>query len=138
MASDFELSGPDGETVRLSDFQGQPVAVTFMHTWWAACNASAPEFRKAYEKYQDQGFEVLSISIQEGDAEVIDFIDRYGLTYPFMIDRTGAVTADYEVSGTPTTYFIAPDGTIVDELPGVVSQRWLEGNLENYIDVDRS
>jgi hypothetical protein len=33
MASDFELSGPDGETVRLSDFRGQPVAVTFMHTW---------------------------------------------------------------------------------------------------------
>jgi thioredoxin-related protein len=55
-----------------------------------------------------------------------------------MIDRTGAVTADYEVSGTPTTYFIAPDGTIVDELPGVVSQRWLEGNLDNYIDIDRS
>ena len=33
IASDFELSGPDGETVSLSDFRGQPVAVTFMHTW---------------------------------------------------------------------------------------------------------
>ncbi len=33
MAPDFELSGPDGDTVRLSDFRGQPVAVTFMHTW---------------------------------------------------------------------------------------------------------
>jgi len=50
-----------------------------------------------------------------------------------MIDRTGAVTAEYEVSGTPTTYFIAPDGTIVDELSGVVSERWLEENIEDYI-----
>jgi len=33
LAPDFELAGIDGETVRLSDFRGQPVAVTFMHTW---------------------------------------------------------------------------------------------------------
>ncbi|MFQ5420885.1 MAG: hypothetical protein ACE5FD_00180 [Anaerolineae bacterium] len=33
LAPDFELVGINGETVRLSDFRGQPVAVTFMHTW---------------------------------------------------------------------------------------------------------
>ncbi len=32
-APDFELSTPDGQTVRLSDYLGQPVAVTFMHTY---------------------------------------------------------------------------------------------------------
>lgn len=33
LAPDFELETPDGETVRLSDYRGQPVAVTFMHTY---------------------------------------------------------------------------------------------------------
>ena len=32
LAPDFELETPDGEAVRLSDYRGQPVAVTFMHT----------------------------------------------------------------------------------------------------------
>ena len=32
-APDFELRGVDGESVRLSDFRGRPVVVTFMHTW---------------------------------------------------------------------------------------------------------
>ncbi len=32
LAPDFELETPDGETVRLSDYRGEPVAVTFMHT----------------------------------------------------------------------------------------------------------
>ncbi|NNC81372.1 MAG: redoxin domain-containing protein [Acidimicrobiales bacterium] len=32
LAPDFELETPDGETVRLSDYRGRPVAVTFMHT----------------------------------------------------------------------------------------------------------
>lgn len=33
LAPDFELSGVDGNMVRLSDFRGQPVVLNFMHTW---------------------------------------------------------------------------------------------------------
>ena len=33
LAPDFELSNKDGDLLKLSDFRGQPVAVTFMHTW---------------------------------------------------------------------------------------------------------
>lgn len=33
VAPDFELTSKDGELVRLSDYRGRPVAVTFMHTW---------------------------------------------------------------------------------------------------------
>jgi cytochrome oxidase Cu insertion factor (SCO1/SenC/PrrC family) len=32
-APDFSLVSNDGETVALSDYRGQPVAVVFMHTW---------------------------------------------------------------------------------------------------------
>ena len=33
LAPDFELQTNTGDTVRLSDYRGQPVAVTFMHTY---------------------------------------------------------------------------------------------------------
>lgn len=33
LAPDFELETTTGDTVRLSDYRGQPVAVTFMHTY---------------------------------------------------------------------------------------------------------
>ncbi|HID52208.1 MAG TPA: redoxin domain-containing protein [Anaerolineae bacterium] len=33
VAPDFELVSISGEPVKLSDYQGRPVAVTFMHTW---------------------------------------------------------------------------------------------------------
>ncbi len=90
--------------------------------------------RAAYDKYQDQGFEVLSISVREDDAPVADFVARYGLTYPFLMDRSGSTSVDYGVATTPTTYFISPDGELVDSLPGVVSQRWLEGNITQFLE----
>jgi peroxiredoxin len=73
------------------------------------------------------------VSIQEGDAEVADFISRHALTYPFLMDRTGQISTTYKVTTTPTTYFIAPDGTIADVLAGAVNQRWLENNIDDYI-----
>lgn len=89
--------------------------------------------RTAYDKYKDQGFEVLSVSVQEGENEVAHFIDRYGLTYPFLMDFTGDVSVEYGVATTPTTYFISPDGTIVDTLAGVVRASWLEDNIRDYV-----
>lgn len=89
----------------------------------------------AHEKYNDQGFEILSISIQEPDADVADFINRHGLNYPFLMDRSASASNAYAISTTPTTYFIAPDGTVVDSLAGVVSQSWLEGNIDDYLTV---
>jgi len=85
--------------------------------------------RSAYETYQDDGFVVLSVSIQENDGAVADFIARYGLTYPFLMDRDGQISRDYRVVATPTTYFIGPDGVVIDVLPGVVREGWLEQNI---------
>ncbi len=89
--------------------------------------------RAAYEKYNTQGFEVLSVSIQEGDAEVAEFIERHGLEYPLLMDRAGTTSATYEVTSTPTTYFISPEGTIVDSVSGVVSEEWLVANVVQYL-----
>ena len=33
LAPDFELPNNSGELVRLSDYRGQPVVLSFMHTW---------------------------------------------------------------------------------------------------------
>jgi len=60
-------------------------------------------------------------------------VQRYGLEYPFLMDRQATVFNRYGVLSTPTTYFISPDGLIVDRTVGVVSQGWLERNIERYI-----
>lgn len=90
--------------------------------------------RAAYENHKAHGFEVLSVSIQEADTAVEDFVAAHGLDYQFLMDRTGEISSAYEVTTTPTTFFITPDGTIADSTTGVVSRDWLEGNINDHVD----
>ncbi len=85
--------------------------------------------RAAYDKYQDDGFVVLSVSIQENNAAVENFIAQYGLLYPFLMDTDGKISRSYNVLSTPTTYFVDPTGVITNILPGVVSERWIDANM---------
>lgn len=84
----------------------------------------------AYDKYQDDGFVVLSVSVQESNTAVDDFIAQYGLEYRFLLDTDGSVSNSYNVFSTPTTYFINVDGVIASIfLPGIVSEGWIDANM---------
>lgn len=89
--------------------------------------------RAAYETHKTHGFEVLSVSVGETDAAIEGFVTKHGLDYRFLMDRTGDISTTYEVTTTPTTYFIAPDGTIADSLTGVVTRDWLDDHIANYV-----
>ena len=43
------------------------------------------------------------------------------------------MSLDYDVSTTPTTFFISPDGEIVDVLAGTVDRGWLERNIARFL-----
>ena len=85
--------------------------------------------RAAYDNHRDEGFTVLSVSVRESDQVITDFISRHGLTYPFLMDRDGSASLDFKVMTTPTTFFIGPDGTIIDTKVGMVSREWLERHI---------
>jgi peroxiredoxin len=86
--------------------------------------------RAAYSQFQNDGFVVLSVSIQEDETAVADFISRHDLSYPFVMDTDGNISQNYSIYTTPTTYFVNPDGVIINILPGMMTQQWITANLE--------
>jgi peroxiredoxin len=111
-AKDFELEAIDRRKYRLSDLKGKVVLVSFWATWCGPCVAEMPLFTRMYEKYKDQGFEILAVSADDpGDREkVLRFAKEHRLNFPVLYDE-GVVNL-YEVAGFPGNVFIDRQGNV--------------------------
>jgi peroxiredoxin len=128
-APDIALHNLNGETVRLSDFRGQPVMINFWAVWCHFCLIEMPDMQAAYDRYQDQGFVILGIDVREDRARVSSFVEELGLTFPILLDSEGHVTQRYQVRGLPTSYFVDAEGVIVGTRVGPVDAAWINEHL---------
>jgi cytochrome c biogenesis protein CcmG/thiol:disulfide interchange protein DsbE len=119
-APDFSLPALSEETLTLSRLRGRAVVLNFWATWCPPCRAEMPAFQRLYARYADRGLMVIAINATFSDAPeaVADFRRRYGLTFPILLDASGAVNQRYRVTALPTTFFIDPQGTIREVVVG--------------------
>lgn len=133
-APDFSLKTLTGETIRLSDLQGQAVMVNFWATWCPPCRAEMPAIQQVYDKYRGQNFTVLAVNLQEGEAQVADFAGQMGLTFPILIDQEGTVFARYRVNGLPSTFFVDRQGVIrTVTLGGPMTEAFIDSQVADLL-----
>ncbi|BCB05674.1 redoxin domain-containing protein [Bacillus sp. KH172YL63] len=120
----------DGESVRLSDYQGKKVILNFWATWCPPCKAEMPHMQKYYEKKaESENVEILAVnltSMDEGQKAVQQFVDGYGLTFPILMDETGDAGELYRAFTIPTTYMIDTNGTIQHKIVGPMNEDMME------------
>lgn len=129
MAPDLALENLSGETIRLSDLFGQPVMINFWAVWCGFCRIELPEMQSVYEAYQDQGFTILAVDVQEEASDVADFVQKLGLTFPILLDAQGEITRSFRVRGLPTSYFVDQNGVIIGKQVGPVDEAWMKRYL---------
>jgi cytochrome c biogenesis protein CcmG/thiol:disulfide interchange protein DsbE len=56
-------------------------------------------------------------------------VERFGVTYPILLDGSGMVAKEYRAAGLPTSVFVDRDGVIQVRHSGYLS----EGQLEQYL-----
>jgi peroxiredoxin len=136
LAPDFSLQTTDGETYALSDLRGQAVLINLWATWCPPCRAEMPAIQKMYEEYQDQGLIVLAINstVQDEASAIAPFVSEYGLTFPVLLDETGAVATAYQLRSLPSSYFIGRDGVIREVvIGGPMSEALLRTRIEDIL-----
>ena len=86
----------------MNDYTGNLIFLNFWATWCPYCRAERDALQTTYQKYQDQGFIVLSVSIDRGDAETVQkFIREHGITFPNLHDQMSRVASEFGVRGVP-------------------------------------
>lgn len=116
-ATDFVLTNVQGEKVRLSDYRGKPVVLNFWATWCGPCKEEMPYINKVYENHKNKDdVVILAINNKESKFAVKNFINRYDIKFPVLLDRKGDISDEgYHIVPIPTTFFINKRGVIVDK-----------------------
>ena len=113
---DFTQNDPDGNPVTLSELaQGKLLLVDFWASWCPDCRKANPDVVAAYQKYHDQGFDVLGVSFDTNKEAWLAAIEKDGLTWTQVSDLQGwsnAAGALYAISFIPQNALIK-DGMIV-------------------------
>jgi len=116
-APDFEETKPDGTKMKLSDLKGKVVLLDFWASWCGPCRRENPAVVKLYEKYKDQGFTVLSVSLDKKKENWLGAIKKDNLSWPnhvsdlkFWQSRVGKI---YGVGSIPFTVLIDAEGNII-------------------------
>jgi peroxiredoxin len=129
-APDFVLTDLNGKKHRLSDYRGKGVFLNFWGTWCKPCEKEMPYMNKQYEVYKKKGVEVLAVNVGESELSVKKFVERFGLTFPVMIDQQEQVMHAYDVNPLPTTFLIDKNGKIVDIITGTMTESMVQQYME--------
>jgi peroxiredoxin len=133
-APEFTLETHEGDIVSLADLRGQVVLVNFWATWCPPCRAEMPAIQQVYETYQEEGFTVLAVDVQENEAQVAAFARESGLSFPILLDRDGSVSARYQVRAMPSTFFVDQDGVIQEvTLGGPMTASFIESQVTGLL-----
>jgi cytochrome c-type biogenesis protein len=114
LARDYAATTLEGESVSLESLRGQVVLLNLWATWCGPCRMETPYLQAVYEEYRDDGFEVVGISMDTGDAadDVAMFVDEYEVTYTILHDPTMQGMELYQVLGLPATFLIDREGVL--------------------------
>lgn len=129
----FTLLLLDGKTFDLGAYKGKPVLINFFASWCLPCREEMPVLEKTVQEYQPKGVVFLGIAIDDTEAKMKDFVERYGVTFPVGLDKTAAIQKSFGLYGIPTTYFIDKQGVISYSHSGSVTEELLQHELDKLL-----
>lgn len=113
-APDFEVTTIAGETLSLSELQGQVVLINFWGTWCGPCIREMPDLQEVYEANLDNDFTILALATRgDTEADVIEFREEHELTFPLIVDEGDVINDEYGIVNRPSTFIIDQEGVIV-------------------------
>ena len=109
----LRVNAAGGGTIDLAALKGKIVVLDFWATWCGPCMAEAPHMVGLYQKYHEQGLEIIGISLDSSDAVMLPVAKENGLIWPQHVDADKSIRREFGVDSIPRVFVIGPDGQVL-------------------------
>ena len=115
IAPEFDVSTIDGKKVALADYRGKVVLLDFWATWCTPCREEIPRFVQLQEKYGQEGFQIIGISMDDTIEPVREFYRQFHMNYPVALGGARLGELYGGILGLPIAFLIGRDGRILSK-----------------------
>lgn len=108
----------NGTKIDLAAMRGKVVLIDFWSIRCAPCIKEMPHVQTLYEKYREQGFEIIGITSDGTKEQVSKILKKTGATWPQRLDNGPNAKVSYHslynITSLPTVWLLDKEGKIVD------------------------
>lgn len=135
-APEMEGEDIDGTPMKLSDFRGKVVLVSFWATWCGPCMGLVPHEKALMEKMKGRPFALVGVNGDDDRDQVKTVSAREGITWRSFWNggpRQG-IPVRWGVSGWPTIYVIDHNGVIRDDGLVYIQEVYRSATPEKFVE----
>ena len=100
-APDFALPAVVGSNVRLSEYRGQAVIISFWSSRCGVCARQLALLDRLYNTYRSAGLVVLAVSVDDEPMHAEQYARAHAAGFPLLLDTSKAVSRAYAIDGCP-------------------------------------
>lgn len=117
---DLAFTAVDGRKVDLAALRGKVVLIDFWATWCPPCVEEVPDVVAVYDKFREQGFEIVGISLDEDKEALEKFTKENKMPWPQFFDGKGwenELAQRFKIQSVPTMWLLDREGKLADPAP---------------------
>lgn len=110
------------------ELKGYPVVINFWASWCLPCKAEAPRLVASAQAHRGKVV-FVGVDVQDFQSDARRFLTRYQTNYVSVRDGGDSTYSAYGLTGLPETYFLDPEGRVVQHEVGEMSRDELEAGI---------
>ena len=129
----------DGNDFSLNSFKGKVIMITFSAYWCGPCRSETRELPGFYNKYKNQGFEIVQVLMEDESGRTADLSDikrwaaEFGINFTLLYDEDESSSSDYNIRSIPTNIIIDKDFKVRKILTGFSGIEELENAIKDLL-----
>ncbi len=130
-APEFSVPALPSGSLDLKNYRGQVVVLNFWATWCPPCVEETPSLEEFAEKMRDHGVIVLSVSVDEDQKALQDFVQKYHISFPVGRDPDRSLAARFGTWQFPETYILDRRGLLAEKLANAAD--WSDPRIQSFV-----